>query len=99
MRFPSGVARPSRDRGRLARPARFSPLQPPLSGCWAGTIFRLTIAGKNGSGAIRNSVLERFEQRAPASVMTRVALEHALPSDWIDAVFEEHRHRQYSREL
>src|SRR4051794_21387037 len=31
--------------------------------------------------------------------MARVALEHALPSDWINAVFEEHRHRQYSREL
>src|SRR4051812_20732920 len=31
--------------------------------------------------------------------MVRVALEHALPSEWIDAVFEEHRQRQYSREL
>ena len=31
--------------------------------------------------------------------MARVALEHALPSEWIDAVFEEHRQRQYSREL
>jgi IS4 transposase len=31
--------------------------------------------------------------------MARVALEQALPSDWINAVFEEHRHRQYSREL
>ena len=31
--------------------------------------------------------------------MARVALEHALPSDWIDAVFEDHRQRQYSREL
>ena len=48
---------------------------------------------------MRTSVLERFEQRAPASVMARIALEHALPSDWINAVFEEHRLRQYSREL
>jgi IS4 transposase len=31
--------------------------------------------------------------------MARVALEHALPRGWIDAVFEEHRERQYSREL
>src|SRR4051812_10643026 len=31
--------------------------------------------------------------------MVRVALEHALPSEWIDMVFEEHRQRQYSREL
>src|SRR5919107_44182 len=53
----------------------------------------------NGSGTIWTSVLEQFEQHAPASVMARVALEHALPSEWIDAVFEEHRQRQYSREL
>jgi IS4 transposase len=57
------------------------------------------IARLNGSGTIWTSVLERFEQHAPASVMARVALEHALPSEWIDAVFEEHRQRQYSREL
>src|SRR4029079_11532446 len=48
---------------------------------------------------IWTSVLERFEQQAPASVMARVALEHALPRAWIDTVFEEHRQRQYSREL
>src|SRR5919202_1365711 len=72
---------------------------PPLSGCWAGTIFRLAIAGKNGSGVIWTSVLKRFEQHAPASVMARIALEHARPSEWIDAVFEEYRQRQYSREL
>src|SRR3954469_9493763 len=53
----------------------------------------------NGSGTIWNSVLEQFERHAPASVMARVALEHALPSEWIDLVFEEHRQRQYSREL
>ena len=57
------------------------------------------IAYLNGSVTIWTSVLERFEQHAPASVMARVALEHALPSEWIDAVFEEHRQRQYSREL
>jgi len=31
--------------------------------------------------------------------MARTALEHALPAGWIDAVFDEHRQRQYSREL
>src|SRR4051812_37022561 len=31
--------------------------------------------------------------------MARVALERALPGDWIDTAFEEHRERQYSREL
>src|SRR3954452_1241920 len=52
----------------------------------------------NGSGTIWTSVLEQFERHAPASVMARVALEHALPSEWIDVVFEEHRQRQYSHE-
>ena len=31
--------------------------------------------------------------------MARTALEHALSPDWIDAVFEAERQRQYSREL
>src|SRR3954447_14137711 len=53
----------------------------------------------NGSWTIWTSVLEQFERHAPASVMARVALEHALPSKWIDMAFEEHRQRQYSREL
>jgi hypothetical protein len=43
--------------------------------------------------------LARFERHAPASVMARLALEHTLPADWVDAVFEAHRQRQYSREL
>jgi IS4 transposase len=53
----------------------------------------------NGSGTIWTSVLKRFEQHAPASVMARLALERALPAEWVDTVFEEHRERQYSREL
>lgn len=44
-------------------------------------------------------VLERFEREAPVSVMTRVALERALPGEWIDEVFEANRQRQYPREL
>jgi hypothetical protein len=43
--------------------------------------------------------LARFEQHAAASVMARTALEQAFPPDWIDAVFEAERQRQYSREL
>jgi len=53
------------------------------------------------------SVVERLERHAPASVMARTALEHALPAGWpdarassgIDAVFAAHRQRQYPREL
>ena len=44
-------------------------------------------------------VLERFESHAPVSVMTRVALEHALPAYWVDEVFQANRQRQYPREL
>lgn len=45
------------------------------------------------------AVIERFERHAPASVMARLALEHALPAQWVDKVFEAHRQRQYPREL
>src|SRR5919112_2598098 len=51
------------------------------------------------SGSAWPVVLARFEQHAPASVMARTALEHAFPPDWVDAVFEAERQRQYSREL
>jgi IS4 transposase len=55
--------------------------------------------GSDGSGLIWSAVLERFERHAPASVMARLALEHALPAGWVDEVFEAHRQQQYSREL
>lgn len=45
------------------------------------------------------AVVERFERHAPASVMARLALERALPAEWIDEVFDQHRQRQYPREL
>ncbi|OKP65305.1 hypothetical protein BTR19_28900, partial [Pseudomonas fluorescens] len=44
-------------------------------------------------------VLARFEKKAPASVMAKLALQQAIAPEWIDQVFEEHRQRQYSREL
>jgi len=45
------------------------------------------------------AVVERFEQQAPASVMARLALEQALPAQWVDEVFAQYRQRQYPREL
>lgn len=45
------------------------------------------------------AVLARFEQQAPVSVMARVALERAIEPGWVDEVFEDHRQRQYPREL
>src|SRR3954451_7275600 len=56
-------------------------------------------AASTKSGSVWPVVLARFEQHAPASVMARTALEHALSPDWVDAVFEAERQRQYSREL
>lgn len=53
----------------------------------------------DGSGLVWPAVLERFERHAPASVMARMALDHALPAGWVDEVFEAHRQRQYAREL
>jgi len=54
---------------------------------------------QDGTGSVWPTVLERFERHAPASVMARAALEHALPAGWVDAVFEAHRQKQYAREL
>ena len=44
-------------------------------------------------------VLARFEQQEATSVMARVALERAIDPVWVDQVFEDHRQRQYPREL
>ena len=44
-------------------------------------------------------VLDRFEKKTPASVMTKLVLEQAVPAEWVDKVFAEHRQRQYPREL
>ncbi len=52
-----------------------------------------------GSDPLWSAVIERFEKYAPTSLMARTALEHALPAGWIDEVFEQHRLRQYTREL
>ena len=46
-----------------------------------------------------DAVLERFEKKTPASVMTKVVLEQAVPAQWVDQVFAEHRQHQYPHEL
>ncbi len=45
------------------------------------------------------SMLARFAERSPVTLMTRVSLEHALSSEWLDDLFEEFRERQYKRDL
>ena len=48
---------------------------------------------------IWQEVIERFEEQAPGAVMAHLALDRALPANWIDEVFQAHRQRQYPREL
>jgi len=45
------------------------------------------------------SMLSRFAEKSPVTVMAQVGLERALGSDWLDSLFEEFRERQYTREL
>ena len=44
-------------------------------------------------------VFERFVEKTPVSVMARAAMEHALASETLDTLFEEHADKQYTREL
>lgn len=44
-------------------------------------------------------VFERFVQQAPICVMARAAMEHALASEALDALFDEHAQAQYTSEL
>ena len=48
---------------------------------------------------ILDAVLERFVAQSPISVMAQLGFERVLEPGWIDEVFEEHRGRQYKREL
>ena len=44
-------------------------------------------------------VFERFVEKTPVSVMARAAMEHALAPETLDALFDEHTDKQYTREL
>ena len=46
-----------------------------------------------------DAVMERFVKESPVSVMARLAMERALNAEWLDGLFEQHRERQYTREL
>jgi IS4 transposase len=48
---------------------------------------------------LADSILERFVETTPLTVMARMALERALDPSWVDTLFEEQRGRQYTREL
>lgn len=44
-------------------------------------------------------LFERFVEETPVTVMARATIEHALPPSELDALFEAHAERQYTREL
>lgn len=46
-----------------------------------------------------DAVVARFIEHSPVTVMARLALGRALDAQWIDELFEQHRERQYTREL
>src|SRR5512144_1873491 len=48
---------------------------------------------------VLDEIFERFAQQSPVTVMVRAALEHALSSQAIDALFEQTAERQYTRTL
>jgi IS4 transposase len=58
----------------------------------------MSLADAVRSGMLKE-VLARFEQQGTVSVMARVTLERAIEPAWVDQVFEDHRQRQYPREL
>jgi IS4 transposase len=44
-------------------------------------------------------IFERFERKSPLAVMARLILQRSLSPEWIDTIFEQHRDKQYTREL
>lgn len=46
-----------------------------------------------------SAMFDRFVQESPVSVMARAAMENALSPAAVDAVFEKHTDRQYTRDL
>jgi hypothetical protein len=45
------------------------------------------------------AILDRFVERCPAVVMVRATLERLLRPERLDQIFEDARHRQYSKQL
>lgn len=48
---------------------------------------------------LMDSIMTRFAERAPVTVMARLTLQRALDQRWVDTLFERHRQSQYTREL
>jgi hypothetical protein len=48
---------------------------------------------------ILSKVFDRFVEETPVTVMARATIEHALPPEALDALFDRYAERQYTREL
>lgn len=48
---------------------------------------------------VMDEVISQLIEECPVAVMARLGLEHALNEDWVNAIFEQNRERQYTREL
>jgi IS4 transposase len=48
---------------------------------------------------LMSKLVDRFVEKTPVSVIARAAMEHALSAEALDAVFDEHAERQYTRDL
>ena len=46
-----------------------------------------------------DAVFERFVHHSPLPVMAMLLMQRALSPECLDALFEQHRQRQYTREL
>ncbi|WP_163787574.1 hypothetical protein [Myxococcus vastator] len=46
-----------------------------------------------------DAIVKRFLAESPLTVMARLVLERACDAAWVDEAFQEHRGRQYEREL
>jgi IS4 transposase len=45
------------------------------------------------------AVFERFTKKSPLTVMARLLMQQALSREWLEELFEQHRDKQYTREL
>jgi hypothetical protein len=48
---------------------------------------------------VLDGVLERFVKKSLVTAMARLVMQRAPSPEWVDELFEEHRERQYTREL
>jgi hypothetical protein len=46
-----------------------------------------------------DEVFKRFAKKSPLAVMAQLVMQQALSPEWLNSLFEQHRERQYTRQL